>query len=98
MAKLGLTQTFIDDFEEIGESGKLELLGEMVEDLKNVEKEIADISLEEYIKLNSKFHQVDGNGYVYRFKDLRLIAIIEEEEMLFIGILSEMTRKKSNDK
>lgn len=93
MANIRFSQSFVDDFKEVGESGRVDIMEDIFLEIKKMETEIVDMPLSEYIENTKDFINVENNGYVYKFKDLMLVAVIEDETVHFIGIISKMTHR-----
>jgi|GEM_PF-5524657 len=93
MAKVRLSENFIEEFEEIIEKSDnkaiLDTIENLLDKLKEFENEIKNTIIDEqYINNMKEFSHVDDNGYIYKFENFRLVCLLEEQTINFIGIFT----------
>ncbi|HDX9713201.1 TPA: hypothetical protein ROY21_005132 [Bacillus cereus] len=103
MAGIRFSENFVEEFEEIAKETDKEVLKGLLKELKKVDSKIDNIDINPtYVRELKNFSQIDDDGYIYKFDELRLVCLLENQELRFIGIstvdkIREMFRVENDE-
>lgn len=89
MGSIKFSELFTEELESKKDEIDIDTTLEMIKKLKEVENKLdGNILNKELLENIEGFHNIRDDGYAYRYKDLSLIGIIKENELIFLGIIT----------